>query len=111
MDFASLQHMGVRKSTFRGDSTSRYVPPSGFGYPLDGLLLPSPCRPGFVPTALLGFTLRSVPLSKGFRGVSARMNPPAVSPAGAVAAGATTRPVKPRLLGFDPSESPLHADP
>jgi hypothetical protein len=67
MDFASLQHTRVRKSTRRGGSTSRYVPPSGFGYPLDGLLLPSPCRPYFVPAALMGFTLRSIPLSKGIR--------------------------------------------
>jgi hypothetical protein len=40
---------------------ARYVPPSGFGYPLDGLLpfeaLPAP----FMPAALLGFTLRSLP--------------------------------------------------
>jgi hypothetical protein len=67
MDSTSLQRIKVRKSTRRGGSTSRYVPPSGFGYPLDGLLLPSPCRPYFVPAALMGFTLRSVPLSKGTR--------------------------------------------
>jgi hypothetical protein len=67
MDSTSLQRIKVRKSTRRGGSTSRYVPPSGFGYPLDGLLLPSPCRPYFVPAALMGFTLRSVPLSKGIR--------------------------------------------
>jgi hypothetical protein len=59
--------MKTRKSTHCGGSTSRYVPPSGFGYPLGGLLLPSPCRVCFTPTALLGFTLRSVPLSKGIR--------------------------------------------
>jgi hypothetical protein len=39
---------------------TRYVPPSGFGYPLDGFLPPSPCRSCFIPTALLGFTLRSL---------------------------------------------------
>jgi hypothetical protein len=55
LDSRSLQHFKARKSTPRGISTSRYVPPSGFGYPLDGLLLPNPCRPCFVPTALLGF--------------------------------------------------------
>ena len=33
----------------------RYVPPSGFGYPLDGFLPPGPRRPCFMPTALLGF--------------------------------------------------------
>ena len=67
LDFVSLQHIKVRKSTSRGISRPRYVPPSGFGDPLDGLLLPSPCRPCFVPTALMGFTLRSFPLSKGIR--------------------------------------------
>jgi len=46
---------------------ARYVPPSGFGYPLDGLLPPSPCRSCFIPTALMGFTLRSFHLSQGFR--------------------------------------------
>jgi hypothetical protein len=55
LDFCSLQHIRVRKSTDRGVSRPRFVPPSGFGYPLDGLLLPSPRRPCFVPAALLGF--------------------------------------------------------
>jgi hypothetical protein len=32
----------------------RFVPSSGFGYPLDGLLPAKPHRPYFVPTALLG---------------------------------------------------------
>jgi hypothetical protein len=67
LDFCSLQRIKTRKSTHCGGSTSRYVPPSGFDYPLDGLLLPSPCRVCFAPTALMGFTLRSVPLSKGIR--------------------------------------------
>lgn len=80
--------MRVRKSTRHGFSTSRYVPPSGFGYPLDGLLLPSPCRVCFAPTALLGFTLRSFSLSRGIRGVSARKHPPAVSLAGSAVAEA-----------------------
>jgi hypothetical protein len=44
---------------------ARYVPPSGFGYPLDGLLPPSPCRFCFTPAALMGFALRSLPLSQG----------------------------------------------
>jgi len=39
---------------------ARYVPPSGFGYPLDGLLPSGPCRLCFTPTALLGFALRSM---------------------------------------------------
>jgi len=65
MGFCSLQHSRDRRSTHRGVSKSRYVPPSGFGYPLDGLLPPSPCRLCFTPAALLGFTLRSLPLSRG----------------------------------------------
>jgi hypothetical protein len=41
---------------------ARYVPPSGFGYPLDGFLPRVPCRFYFTPTALLGFHLRRFPL-------------------------------------------------
>jgi len=44
---------------------ARYVPPSGFGYPLDGFLPSIPCRFCFAPAALLGFTLRSFLLPKG----------------------------------------------
>lgn len=54
---------------------SRYVPPSGFGHPLDGLLPPRPCRFCFAPAALLGFTLRSFPLPQGSRRVSAATEP------------------------------------
>jgi hypothetical protein len=50
-----------------GVAGARYVPPSGFGYPLGGLLLPSPCRLCFTPAALLGFALRSFLLSEGIR--------------------------------------------
>jgi hypothetical protein len=49
------------------------VPPSGFGYPRDGFLLSEPCRPCFVPTALLGFPLQSFSLSRSrapFRAVA-----------------------------------------
>jgi hypothetical protein len=46
---------------------ARYGPPTRFGYPLDGLLPSIPCRFYFTPAALLGFTLRSVPLSQGTR--------------------------------------------
>jgi hypothetical protein len=38
----------------------RYVPPAGFGYPLDGFLPRCPGRLCFAPTALLGFALRSM---------------------------------------------------
>jgi hypothetical protein len=46
---------------------ARHVPPSGFGYPLGGLHPLIPCRFYFAPAALMGFTLRSFPLSKGIR--------------------------------------------
>jgi hypothetical protein len=89
---------------------ARYVPPSGFGYPLDGLHPPSPCRFCLTPAALLGFTLRSFPLSQGIRCVSARKHPRAVSPAVAPGGEPTGRPGRPRLLGFDPCESPWQPD-
>jgi hypothetical protein len=60
---------------------ARFVPPSGFGYPLDGFLPSKPCRFYFTPAALLGFSLRSFPLSQGIRDVSARKHPPTVPPA------------------------------
>jgi hypothetical protein len=80
--FAPFSTFEERRSTSHGLSRSRYVPPSGFGYPLDGLRPPSPGRLCFAPAALMGFTLRSFSLSKGIRSVSARKDPPAVSPAG-----------------------------
>jgi hypothetical protein len=64
---------------FSRASPARYVPPSGFGYPLGGLLPRIPCRSYFVPAALLGFTLRRFPLPAGFRGVSAGRDPRTVS--------------------------------
>lgn len=44
---------------------ARYVPSSGFGYPLDGLLPRIPCRFCFTPAALMGFSLRRFPLPQG----------------------------------------------
>jgi hypothetical protein len=64
---------------FSRASPTRYGPPSGFGYPLGGLLPRIPCRSCFIPAALLGFTLRRFPLPKGFRGVSAGTNPRTVN--------------------------------
>jgi hypothetical protein len=49
-----------RRSTWPRVSPTRYVPPSGFGYPPDGLLPSVPGRFCFAPAALLGFTLRSL---------------------------------------------------
>jgi len=73
---AALQASEVH---FSQASPTRYVPSSGFGYPLDGLLPRKPCRFCFAPAALLGFALRRFPLPKGLHGVSAGKNPPAVS--------------------------------
>jgi len=61
---------------------ARYVPPSGFGYPLDGFLPAIPRRFCFAPAALLGFTLRSFLLPEGIRPVSGRKHPLTVSPVG-----------------------------
>jgi hypothetical protein len=106
MGSASLQHIRDRRSTCHGVSEPRCVPPSGFGYPLDGLLPPSPCRFCFTPAALMGFALRSFPLSKGIRRVTARKHPHTVFPSGTPAAEAEGPTGRPRFLGFDPFESP-----
>jgi hypothetical protein len=89
-----------------GLAIARYVPPAGFGHPLGGLLPPSPCRPCFVPAALLGFALRSFLLTEGIRHVSGRKHPHAVSPVGFSRREAVGRPNGPRPLGFAPSGSP-----
>jgi hypothetical protein len=106
LGFESLQHFRNRRSTHAG-SPARFVPPSGFGYPLGGLLPSVPCRFFFTPAALLGFTLRSIALSSGIRGVTIRMHPPTVSPVSAPDAR-KRGPAQNRLrfLGFDPPESP-----
>jgi hypothetical protein len=44
---------------------ARHLPPSGFGYPLDGFLPRAACRPCFIPTAPMGFSLRSILLAAG----------------------------------------------
>lgn len=62
-------------------SISRRLPPAGFGYPLGGSRSPDPCRRLFHVGGAPGIRpLRSVPLPPGIRGVSAGMNPCAVSP-------------------------------
>ena len=75
MGFGSLQHIKNSRSTCRGLKPARYVPSSGFGYPLDGLLPRIPCRFCFAPAALLGFSLRRFPLPRGFVSVSAGKDP------------------------------------
>jgi len=49
-----------RRSTASRALPARFVPPSGFGYPLDGFLPAIPSRFCFTPAAPLGFTLRSI---------------------------------------------------
>jgi hypothetical protein len=67
MDFCSLQHVQDRRSTSRGLLPARYVPSSGFGYPLDGFRPSIPCRFCFAPAALVGFALRSFLLPQGIQ--------------------------------------------
>jgi len=90
---------------------AHYVPPSGFAYPLDGLLPPSPCRLSFAPAALMGFTLRSFLLLKGIHtfphGRTHMPFQPSVFPTRRSGLG---RPNGLRLLGFDPSRSPSRPD-
>jgi hypothetical protein len=52
---------------------ARFGPPSGFGYPLDGLRPSVPRRFCFTPAALMGFTLRSFLLPVGIRSITSRM--------------------------------------
>jgi hypothetical protein len=84
---------------------ARYVPSSGFDYPLDGLLPSIPRRLCFAPAALMGFALRSVSLGR---------YPPRFhrdEPTCRFSCRYTQhprvqgRPSRPRFLGFDPPES------
>jgi hypothetical protein len=129
MGFCSLQHIRNSRSTSRGPKPARYVPPSGFGYPLDGLLPRIPCRFCFTPAALLGFTLRRFPLPRGLAGLSAGRNPPTVE-SGSISAArrlrtgptdlgswarasreclATTRGIKPATAGASHGVCPSRA--
>lgn len=82
MGFRSLQHIRESRVHLPRALPARYVPPSGFGYPLDGLLPAVPRRFCFAPAALLGFTLRSFLLPEGIQPVSEWKNPHTVSPVG-----------------------------
>lgn len=79
MGFRSLQHIQESKVHFSRVLPTRYVPPSGFGYPLDGLLPSIPRRFCFVPAALLGFALRSVLLPSVAESFPASTAPPTVT--------------------------------
>jgi hypothetical protein len=76
---------------------ARYVPPSGFGCPLDGLLPRIPCQFCFTPAALLGFTLRRFPLPASIRGLSTGKNPHTV---GSAVFPPPKRQTGPTSLGF-----------
>jgi len=76
---------------------ARYVPPPGFGYPLDGLLPRIPCRFYFTPAALLGFTLRRFPPPASIRGLSTEKNPRTV---GSAVFPLPKRQTGPTSLGF-----------
>jgi hypothetical protein len=72
------------------------------------LLPPSPCRSCFIPTALLGFTLRSVPLPGGFAGVTANQAPTCRFSRRDTQCETPGQNDGPRLLGFHPPASPWH---
>jgi len=72
--FAPYSTYGIEDPLHTGLPT-RYGPPSGFGYPLDGFRPAIPCRFYFTPAALMGLTLRRFPLPEGIACVSARKNP------------------------------------
>jgi hypothetical protein len=93
MGFVSLQHLQEAEIHFTRALPARYGPPTGFGYPLDGLRSPHPGRPCFMPTALLGFTLRSFLLLGGTADVSAGVDPHTVSVTGIPAAKRWAGPV------------------
>jgi len=71
-------HTSVRGPLSRAMQTARYGPPSGFDYPLDGLLPRTPGRFCFAPAALLGFALRRFHLPGSIPGLSTVNNPPTV---------------------------------
>jgi len=72
LSFRPRQHMPAAQVNGSRALPARYVPPSGFGYPLDGLRPSQPVRACFVPAALMGFfALRSFLLPQGIKGLSA----------------------------------------
>jgi hypothetical protein len=90
---------------------ARYVPPSGFDYPLDGLLPSNPCRFCFTPTALLGCTLRSFPHSGSIRTFPPELAHLPFHPALYPPPKRLSRPAEPRFLGLDPPERPWQPNP
>jgi hypothetical protein len=110
MGFASLQHIQGTKVHLPRALPARFVPPPGFGYPLDGFLPSYPRRSCFIPTALLGFALRSIPLPRDSRAFplarpTYRFTLPSSHRRGGRPAG------KAAVPGFDPLRSPWRTGP
>jgi hypothetical protein len=105
MGFRSLQHFQEPQVHLTRALPSRYVPPSGFGYPPGGLLPAIPGRFCFTPAALVGFTLRSFLLPAGSCPFPEQENPLTVSPDGIPTPkrGPARQAAVP---GFRPPESP-----
>ena len=81
MDFWSLQHKSdLKVHLIRQASTSAFVTPSGFDYPLDVLLPSSPSELRYGTHRALGILPFEVSASRpGYGNVSAALSPPAVS--------------------------------
>jgi hypothetical protein len=97
MGFRSLQHIQESEVHFTRVLPTRFVPPSGFGYPLDGFLPSIPRRLFFVPTALVGFALRSVLLPPVVESFHSSTAPPTVTFA---VEPADTRQAGPTMSGY-----------
>jgi hypothetical protein len=67
MGFRSLRHMQLARVHVSRAHHTRFVPSTGFDYPLDGLLLARAGRTYFIPAAPMGFTLRSVTPRQRYR--------------------------------------------
>jgi hypothetical protein len=109
MGLRSLQHIRIRRSTGRGLSPARFVPPSGFGYPLDGLLpsYPAPVlfrtgsAPGINPSELSPRGRYPACFRTG------RTHIPFRSPVYLRTRRCEGRLDEPRFLGFDPTDESL----
>lgn len=88
---------------------ARFGPPSGFGYPLDGLRPGDPGRSCFIPAALMGFTLRSFLLAEGSRPFPTDRTHLLFILRYTTHPKAWGRRGRPQFLGFDPSGSPWRA--